>query len=132
MQTLEFANKINNKNQKTETQVEELEYENKREGHGRNIALSRNVFRIVGSDTFYVQSESRDIYYFVKFKPDVFEICSCPDSWSRHVTCKHIFAVIYAIRKGTLKDVDKLPKKAKRDNGMVSATKTWKEEEYDF
>jgi hypothetical protein len=54
MQRLEFANKSSKTNQKTEQIGEESE--NKREGHGRNIALTKRVLRIVGSDTFYCQS----------------------------------------------------------------------------
>lgn len=93
--------------QQQEQEIVVVEYENTREGHGRNIALIRRVYRLLNSDVYYVESEtSNNIYYFVKFKPDVFEICSCPDSWTRHTKCKHLFAIEYAIMKGTLKDID--------------------------
>jgi predicted nucleic acid-binding Zn finger protein len=115
MQRLEFANKsTSNKNKKTEQQVEESI--NKRQGHARNIALTINVFYLLGSkNVYFVQSEhSNEIYYYIKYNPDVFEWCSCPDNSIRGQTCKHIFSIEYAIRFGTLKDIDKLPIEAKR------------------
>ena len=67
------------------------------------------------TDVYYVESETSDnIYYFVKFKPDVFEWCSCLDNSTRHVKCKHLFEIEFAIRMGILKDIDKLPTEAKR------------------
>ncbi len=40
----------------------------RREGKGRVLAISRRMYRLLNSDTFYVKSESSDgIYYFVKF-----------------------------------------------------------------
>ena len=78
---------------------QELEYENKGEGHGCNIALTRKVLRIENSDTFYVESESTDnIYYFVRYEP-FFEWCSCLDNSTRPLKCKHLFAIEYAIKK---------------------------------
>jgi hypothetical protein len=125
MQRLEFAKVTSNKtNQKTETQVEE----NMRERKGAILALSRNVLRIENSDTFYVKSESKDIWYFIKYEP-YWNWCSCFDNSYRHERCKHIFAVEYSIRKGTLQDVDKLPSFVKRDN-MVP--KSYLEDEYSF
>jgi hypothetical protein len=85
----------------------------RREGKGRVLAISRRMYRLLNSDVYYVESESSDnIYYFVKFKPDVFEWCLCPDNSTRHVTCKHLFAIEFAIRMGTLQDIDKLPAEA--------------------
>jgi hypothetical protein len=75
---------------------------------------------LIGSDTFYCKSESKDIWYFVRFNPSVLEWCSCPDNSYRGNTCKHIFAIIAGIRKGTVIDVEKLPPFVKRDNTMVS------------
>src|SRR5688500_8183409 len=93
----------------------------RRSGKGRAIALSRRIYRLMQTDVFYVESESTDnVYYYVKFKPDVIEFCSCMDSSTRNVRCKHSFAVEYAIRMGTLKDTDKLPADAKRDNNNTS------------
>ena len=106
--------------------VEEQKY--KRECKGRALALTRNVYRLVNTDTFYCQSESsKDIYYFVKFKPDVIEWCSCPDSSMRGMKCKHTFAVEYAIRLATVKDVDKLPEQVKKE-----VTKSYVEDDYSF
>jgi predicted nucleic acid-binding Zn finger protein len=85
----------------------------RREGKGRVLALSRNVFRLQNtSDAYYVESESGDdVYYFVKFKPDVLESwCSCKDNFTRHtIKCKHLFAIEFAIKWGTIIDIDKLP-----------------------
>ena len=73
------------------------------------------MYRLVNSDTFYVESEStKNVYYFVKYNPDVFEWCSCLDNSTRHVKCKHLFEIEFAIRMGILKDIDKLPTEAKR------------------
>ena len=118
--------KITTSNQKQvvgSKQKEELE--NKREGKGRSLAISRNVYRLQNTDTFYVESETSDnIYYFVKFKQDVFEWCSCLDNSTRHVKCKHIFAIEFTIKWGTLKDIDKLPASAE--------PKSYEEDDYSF
>jgi hypothetical protein len=83
-----------------------------------------------------MSNESTDrIYYFVKFKPDVIEWCSCLDNSTRHVKCKHIFAVEFGIRFGTLKDIDKLPAEAKRyphDTIVVTTTESYRDDDYDF
>lgn len=90
-------------------------------GKGRAMAQSRRVYRLLNSDVFYVESESsNDTYYFVKFKPDVIEFCSCMDSSTRNVRCKHSWACEYAIRLGTLKDIDRLPSDAKRKQQIVT------------
>jgi predicted nucleic acid-binding Zn finger protein len=70
----------------------------------------------VNTDVFYVESESsNDTYYFVKYKPDLLEWCSCPDNSMRggQMRCKHIWSIEFAIRMGTLRDTDKLPTEAK-------------------
>lgn len=80
------------------------------EDHGRNITLTRNIYRLLTSDVYHVQSErSSKIYYYVKYNPDIFEWCSCLDNNTRHVKCKYIFGVKYAIMKGTLKYIERLP-----------------------
>ena len=98
----------------TETIVE-AEQETKRECKGRRLALTRTVYRLRNTDVYYCQSETSDIYYFVKFKPDVIEYCSCPDNSMRsgQMKCKHLHAVTFSIRLGTLKDTDRLPEEAK-------------------
>ena len=56
--------KTTSKYQKAEQEL----VENKREGHGLNIALTRKVCRLQNSDTFYVESEFiNDLYYFVRY-----------------------------------------------------------------
>jgi hypothetical protein len=117
--------------------VEEQKY--KRECKGRSLALTKKVYRLVNTDVFYVESESsNDIYYFVKFKPDVVDFCNCLDSSTRYVRCKHRWACEYAIRLGTLKDVDRLPVEAKVSKKVVTATvipttkSSYKDDDYSF
>ena len=108
----------------------------RRESKGRVLAISRRTYRLLNSDVYYVESESsNNIYYFVKFKPDVFlKWCSCPDNSTRHVKCKHLFAIEFAIKWGTIKDIDKLPVEAKRYGATVAGqeSKSYRDEEYDF
>ena len=106
----------------------------RRSGKGRCIALSRRIYRLLQTDVFYVESESTDnVYYYVKFKPDVIEFCSCMDSSTRNVRCKHSWACEYAIRMGTLKDTDKLPADAKRDTNSQEDNKTsYRDDDYSF
>ena len=104
------------------------EQEQKRECKGRALAISRNVFRIEKTDSFYCQSENNaNVYYFIRYAPEVLEWCSCPDNSMRGMNCKHFFAVKYAIRLATVKDVDKLPIEVKRE-----VTKSYTEEDYSF
>jgi hypothetical protein len=115
MQQIEISKEI------VEEETEQQKY--KRECKGRALALTRNVYRLVNTDVFYVESESsNDTYYFVKFKPDVVEFCTCMDSSTRNVRCKHSFAVKYAIRLGTLRDIDRLPTEAKVRKAVATAT----------
>jgi predicted nucleic acid-binding Zn finger protein len=100
----------------------------RKSGKGRVIALSRRIYRLMQTDVFYVESEWTDnLYYFVKFKPDVIEWCSCPDNSMRGMKCKHLFGVEYATRLATVKDVDKLPEQVKRE-----VTKSYTEDDYSF
>jgi predicted nucleic acid-binding Zn finger protein len=110
----------------TSKQIVEAEHKYKRECKGRSLALTRNVYRLVNTDIFYVESESsNNTYYFVKFKPDVIEFCSCMDNTTRRgLTCKHIHAIVFAIKLGTLKDTEKLPKEAKRKHVVVAEATT--------
>ena len=132
MQQLKIEHKSNN--QKVVGNSEELE--NKREGKGRLLATSRNVYRLQNTDTFYVESEAcNNLYYYVKYNPSVFEWCSCPDNSIRGQTCKHIFGIIYSIKKATLKDIDKLPAEAKRYGSSTVeaiAAKSYRDDDYDF
>ena len=109
------------------------ELENKREDHGRNIALTKNVYRLQKTDIYYVQSESVDnVYYYVRYNFDVLEWCSCPDNSIRGIKCKHQFAIEYAIRLGTLKDIDKLPAEAKKYPQQQIPAKSYTEDDYSF
>jgi len=103
----------------TSKEIVEEEQRYKREGKGRILAISRRIYRLQNTDVFYVESESSDnSYYFVKFKPDVIEWCTCPDNSMSggggvQMKCKHLHAIEFAIRLGTLKDTDKLPTDSK-------------------
>jgi predicted nucleic acid-binding Zn finger protein len=126
----------------TSKQIIEAEQKYKRECKGRSLALTRNVYRLVNTDVFYVESESsNNTYYFVKFKPDVIEWCTCPDSSMRtggegQIRCKHLHAIEFAIRLGTLRDTDRLPTEAKvRKTIAVTPTikpKSYTEDDYSF
>ena len=111
----------------------------RRTGKGRCIALSRRTYRLMQTDdVFYVESESTDnVYYYVKFKPDVLEWCSCMDNSTRHKKCKHIYSIEFAIRMGTLKDTDdRLPADTKRDTTNTIAqdgrSSSYEEDDYSF
>ena len=130
-------------NQQLETrkQIVEAEQIYKREAKGRALALTRNVYRLLNTDVFYVESESsNNVYYFVKFKPDVIEWCTCPDNSLRgsQMKCKHLHAVTFAIRLGTLRDIDRLPTEAKVKKVLPTTAVTkpvarsYKEDDYSF
>ena len=120
----------------TSKQIVEAEQKYRRERKGFILAISRRLYRLQNSDIYYVESESCDnIYYFVKFKPDVIEFCSCMDSSTRSIRCKHSWACEYAIRMGTLKDTDRLPADAKRKQvvtTVVAVPKSYTEDDYSF
>jgi len=83
----------------------------RREGKGRTLALSREIYR-TSDNLFYVESESTDkIYYTCKYQPSesfVLEWCTCADYMSNRATrCKHIYAVKYALEQKTIKQVNK-------------------------
>jgi len=123
--------------------VEEAEQKYKRECKGRSLALTRNVYRLVNTDVFYVESESsNNTYYFVKFKCGVLEWCTCPDNSMRtgggQMRCKHLHAIEFAIRLGTLRDIDRLPTEAKVRKVVVIpsiptvSTKSYTNDDYSF
>jgi predicted nucleic acid-binding Zn finger protein len=58
----------------------------------------------------------------VKFKPDVIEWCSCPDNSLRggQMRCKHLHAIEFVIRLGTLRDIEKLPTEAKVRKAVIT------------
>ena len=122
----------------TSKQIVEAEQRYKRMGKGRSIAQSRRIYRLMQTDVFYVESESTDnIYYFVKFKPDLIEYCTCPDNSLRggQMKCKHLHSIEFAIRMGTLRDIDRLPTEAKvkKVNPRPAAvTKSYKDDDYSF
>ena len=115
--TIEHKKSTTNSNQII---VDKKKTKDRREGKGRCIALSRRIYRLLQTDVFYVESESTDnVYYYVKFKPDVLEWCSCRDNSTRRFKCKHLWSIEFAIRFDTLKEIDKLPADVKRDTSML-------------
>ena len=131
---------IMNQQLTTSKQIVEAEQQYKRMGKGRSITQSRRIYRLMQTeeDVFYVESESTDnVYYFVKFKPDGIEWCSCIDNSTRGIRCKHIWSIEFAIRLGTLRDTDKLPSDAKVKKVVISIpatkpTKSYKDDDYSF
>jgi predicted nucleic acid-binding Zn finger protein len=113
---------------------------------GRSMALSRHIYRLQNTNTFYVESETRDDqYYFCKFKLDVMEecICSCKDNSMRGQKCKHLWGIEFAIKWGTIKDIDNPLTDVKEDTAIIKETKTitkpmitsslsYKDDEYTF
>ena len=114
--------------------TEVITKKDRRESKGRVIALSRRVYRIINSDAFYVESESKDnVYYYVMFDTvKNFEWCSCADHSNRHMKCKHLHAVEYTIKFNVVVDTDKLPREAKKDNSCNVDILPYTEDEYDF
>jgi predicted nucleic acid-binding Zn finger protein len=87
------------------------------------LVISRRIYRLLQTDVVYVESESTDnVYYFVKFKPDVIEWCSCPDNSLRggQMRCKHLHAIEFVIRLGTVRDIEKLPTEAKVRKAVIT------------
>ena len=75
------------------------------------------------TDVFFGESESTDnVYNFLKFKPDVIEWCSCPDNSLRggQMRWKHLHAIEFVIRLGTLGDIVKLPTEAKVKKAVIT------------
>jgi predicted nucleic acid-binding Zn finger protein len=105
------------------------------------MALSRRIYRLQNTDNtfYYVESEtSDDHYYCVKYNPSsVVEswLCSCKDNSTRHMKCKHLFAIEFALKWGIVKDIDKLPTGIKEDIQITSISKSsssYKDDDYTF
>ena len=110
-------------------------------GKGRCIALSHRIYRLIQTeDVFYAESESTDnVYYYVKFKPDVVEYCTFPDKSLRggQMKCKHLHAIEFAIRMGNLRDPARLPTETKVKKVVTTAAtkplaKSYTEDNYSF
>ena len=70
-------------------------------------------------------------------KPDLIEYCTCPDNSLRggQMKCKHLHSIEFAIRMGTLRDIDRLPTEAKvkKVNPRPAVvTKSYKDDDYSF
>ena len=73
-----------------------------------------------------------------RFESSSFEWCSCMDYGSHRADrCKHIYAVEYAIRFNTLKEVEHLPEEVRGKREITEEkptieSKSWEENEYSF
>lgn len=105
----------------------------RRDGKGRVIALSRTIYRIIGTDVFYVESESVDgRYYYLMFNTQKeIETCSCKDFEVRRNICKHLRALEYAIKYNTVKETDKLPLESEKQDCTVDKL-SYMEDDYGF
>ena len=55
------------------------------------------------------------------------------DNSTRHERCKHIFAMEFAIRMGTLKETNKLSEDPKQDTTVIIDTnRSFEDDEYSF
>ena len=83
-----MVNRTNN-NKNTEVIAE---VKNRREDKGRAIVASRTIYRIKGSNVYYVESESTDgIFYYVMCDTEKdFSYCTCKDYETRSNKCKHL------------------------------------------
>jgi hypothetical protein len=113
----------------------------------QSLTISRRIYRLLQTDVFYIESESTyNVYIFLKFKPDIIEWCSCSDNSLRgggQMRWKHLHAIEFVIRLGTLRDIEKLPTEAKfRQAVITKATAivvptaklsiTYKDDDYSF
>ena len=87
-----------------------------REDKGKLIAGSKTIYKIMGKDMFYVESESEEgrFYYIGYNKKEEIEFCSCLDNSIRGSKCKHLFAVENAIVNKTMVQTDRFPNKIKK------------------
>jgi len=66
-----------------------------REQRGMQIAQQENQIKRIDENTYTVKSQSHDGEYHIS-KVCGEWICECPDNKYRHVTCKHIHAVLFS------------------------------------
>jgi hypothetical protein len=148
MQQFTVEHKSNNTKQVVSNENKIEEQEKIREARARTLALTKNIFRLQNTDAFYCESESvKDLYYFVRYNhSSVVEswCCSCKDNSTRYVKCKHCFAIEFAIKWETIKDIDEIPNADQNTSTDIQATATTKsvvvtkrtksylEDDYDF
>jgi hypothetical protein len=108
--------KQTSKNQKTE-QVEEVEI--RRKERIEAFVSSRRMYRLEGSNIFYIESSKPSITYYCRY---IFgskgnnNFCSCKDfEYRGHKRdCCHLEMIPVGIMKGKIIDVSALPKEPKR------------------
>jgi predicted nucleic acid-binding Zn finger protein len=76
-------------------------------------SLFMRIYRFQNTSyVYYVESENSNDHYYAKFEPDVLEswYCSCKDNSTRRgLKCKHLWGIEFAIKWGTIKEIDKVP-----------------------
>ena len=87
------------------------------------------VYRLQNTNNiFYVESETLDDqYYLCKFKREGLEYsqCSCKDNSTRRgLKCKHLWGIEFAIKWGTIKDIDNPLTDIKGDIPIIRTTTT--------
>lgn len=92
---------------------------NKREEKGKVIAESKAIYKIIGKDMYYVESESEEgRFYYIGFnKAKEIEYCSCLDNSVRGSKCKHLFAVEISIQNKTMIHTNRFPSGVKKEEG---------------
>lgn len=101
-----------------------------RQERGKLIAVEKTIYKISGKDIFFVESQSSDSrFYYIGYKANEYEWCSCLDNSLRGFKCKHIFAVEESIKQGTVIEKEEFPSTVVKPQGeQLQYTK----EEYSF
>lgn len=129
MQTLEFVKKSTSKYHKTEQIGEELD---QRELRAATLINSRRMYRLEGSNVFYIESSKPNMVYYCRYTfASKGNFCSCKyfEFRGHKRDCYHLHMIPIGIMKGRIIDVPALPKELKRDN-MVP--KSYRDDDYDF
>lgn len=89
----------------------------KREEKGKLLATSKTIYKIIGRDMYFVESESEEgRFYYIGFnKKEEIEWCSCLDCSIRLKKCKHLFAVENALQNKTMIHTNKFPSEIKKE-----------------
>jgi len=104
----------------------------RREEKGKLIAQSRTIYKILGKEMFYVESESEEgRFYYIGYNPkEEIEWCSCLDCSVRLRKCKHIFAVENAVKNKTMIHTNRFPSELKKQQQNEEEELPYTKEEY--